>query len=56
MGAPHQANTVFWPFAMATETTHDEAMQTPVMRQYFAAKQAHPENRQLTRNHLVKSE
>jgi DNA mismatch repair protein MutS len=28
---------------MATETTHDEAMQTPVMRQYFAAKQAHPD-------------
>jgi DNA mismatch repair protein MutS len=28
---------------MATETTYDEAMQTPVMRQYFAAKQAHPD-------------
>src|SRR6202522_4888886 len=28
---------------MATETTHDEALQTPVMRQYFAAKEAHPD-------------
>ncbi|MDP9039523.1 MAG: DNA mismatch repair protein MutS [Acidobacteriota bacterium] len=28
---------------MATPTLNDAAMQTPVMRQYFAAKQAHPD-------------
>lgn len=28
--------------AMAKETSDDAAMQTPVMRQYFAAKEAHP--------------
>jgi DNA mismatch repair protein MutS len=28
---------------MATATTTDDAMQTPVMRQYFAAKEAHPD-------------
>jgi DNA mismatch repair protein MutS len=28
---------------MANDTTREEAMQTPVMRQYFAAKEAHPD-------------
>jgi DNA mismatch repair protein MutS len=38
-----QAGTVFWAFLRMATLTENDPMLTPVMRQYFAAKEAHPD-------------